>query len=87
MVREAFTVIDEAGLHARPASLLCKSASAYKGDVNIVFKDKTYTLKSIMILMSLGIAQNAEFIIEVNGENESSKMDELKGILVENKIV
>lgn len=87
MVREAFTVIDEAGLHARPASLLCKSASQYKGDVNIVYNEKTYTLKSIMILMSLGIGQNAEFIIEVNGEYESNKLEELKSILVVNKII
>lgn len=87
MVKKTFTITDEAGLHARPASLLCAHAGKFPGDVNIVYKDQTYTLKSIMILMSLGIPQGGVITIEVDGENEQAHLDELTNILEEHKLV
>jgi len=82
-----FIIKDEAGLHARPASILCNAASKYPGDIEIVYKEKKYTLKSIMILMSLGVPQNGEITLEANGEGEKEIIDELTNILEEHKLV
>lgn len=87
MVHKSYTVIDEAGLHARPASLLCQLAMTHDGDVNIVYKGKTSTLKSIMIIMSLGIPYGAKFEIEVDGENKLEMLDKLTDLLKEHKII
>ena len=87
MEKEQFKVIDKAGLHARPASIICKVASQHPGDVNIVYNGKTVTLKSIMMLMSLGIPYNATFIIEVDGEGAAEKLEEIKSVLLEHSII
>ena len=87
MVKETYKVTDEAGLHARPASILCKKAMTFEGDVNIVYKDKKATLKSIMILMSLGIPYEAEFEIEVDGDGEEQMLQELTDVLKEHEII
>ncbi|MCF7925130.1 MAG: HPr family phosphocarrier protein [Candidatus Izimaplasma sp.] len=87
MVSKTFKVKDEAGLHARPASILCKKAMTFSGDVHIVYKKSKSTLKSIMILMSLGIPYEAEFAIEVDGDGETEMLQELTDILEEHNLI
>lgn len=86
MIR-TYTVIDEAGLHARPASLMVKEVSGVPEEVNIIYKDKKLTMKSIMVVMSLGIPCGAEFSIEIIGENETTLFDLLEGILKEHNVI
>lgn len=87
MENKTYIIKDEAGIHARPASLLCSVAGGYTGDIDIIFKDKRYTLKSIMILMSLGIPQGAEITIEANGDDELEIIADLDKILVDHELV
>lgn len=85
--QRTFVIKDEAGLHARPASILCSAASKYSGDIDIIYMEKRYTLKSIMILMSLGVPCGGEITIEANGDGETEIITELTGILEEHKLV
>ncbi len=87
MVKRRFKVIDEAGLHARPASLLVQKASTFDEDIRIFYKDKDFTLKSIMVLMSLGIGQDAEFEIGVPGDNAEALLDALENVLKTHEII
>ena len=87
MNKRRYIVIDEAGLHARPASLLVQKASSFEDDVRIYFNEKDFTLKSIMVLMSLGIGQHAEFEIGVDGERSESVLDALEDVLKTHKII
>jgi|LGOV01.1.fsa_nt_gb phosphocarrier protein len=87
MVRAKFTIKDKAGLHARPASILCNIASKYSGDIDIIYNDKKYTLKSIMIIMSLGIPYGSNIILEAKGENETQVINDLTKVLHENNLV
>ena len=84
---KSFIVKDKAGLHARPASLMCGLASKYPADVDILYKEKRYSLKSIMLLMSLAIPQGAKITIEAKGEKEIEIISKLTNILVEAKVV
>jgi phosphocarrier protein len=84
---QTYKVVDEAGLHARPLSLLVQVACKYSNEVNIEFKDKKVTLKSILVAMSLGIPTNAEFSIEVLGDDAEIIQSEMKAILVEHKVI
>lgn len=86
MVR-TYKVVDEAGLHARPASLLVQVATKYNDDVFITYKDKKLTLKSIMAVMSLGIPEGENFTIEVNGENEVTIFEKLEEVLIVHKVI
>lgn len=87
MIRKEFKVVDEAGLHARPASLLVQTAGKFSDTIEIVYGGKKLTLKSIMAVMSLGIPQHAEFAIEVTGDNELEAHAALKKILVDHNII
>jgi len=84
---KTYKVVDEAGLHARPASLMVGQATKYPDEVNILFNEKKLTLKSIMAVMSLGVPCGEEFSIEVVGENEVELFEKLEGILIEHKVI
>jgi len=84
---KTFVIKDEAGLHARPASILCSTAGKYSGSIDIIYQEKRYTLKSIMILMSLGVPQGGEITLEANGEDEKEIIEDLTNILVLHNLV
>lgn len=82
-----YLVKSEEGLHARPASLLTGVASKYPDRVDIIYQGKKLTLKSIMIVMGLGIPHNAEFEIEVEGAHEDEIVTLLTKVLTDNSII
>lgn len=86
-MRREYKIIDEAGLHARPASLLVQEATKFSNDIFIEFKDKKLTLKSIMAVMSLGVPQNSTIAIEVSGDNAVEVFEALENILEEHRLV
>ena len=87
MIKKTFIVKDEAGLHARPASLLTKVATQYSGDISIEYNTSKGTLKSIMFVMSLGIPHKAEFTIIIENEEDHSALKKLEEVLVENEVI
>lgn len=84
-------VIDPIGLHARPASLLCGYASKVKeAEVNIIFNGKQVNAKSIMGILSLGIRQNDEFELWLQGSDAEyidTEIMDMVEYLIENDIV
>ena len=65
-----YTIQDPMGIHARPATLLVQAAGKFDSEINLTFKEKKVNLKSIMGVMSLGIAQGAEITITAEGSDE-----------------
>jgi phosphocarrier protein len=86
-MRREYKIIDEAGLHARPASLLVQAATKFPNNIYIEFKDKKLTLKSIMAVMSLGVPQNSTIAIDVEGDNAIEVFSSLENILEEHRLV
>ena len=86
-MRREYMIIDEAGLHARPASLLVQAATMYPNEINIEYKGRKMTLKSIMIVMSLGISQNTAIAIEVKGDNAEEVFTALEDVLNSNNLI
>ena len=70
MEKQTFTVVDETGIHARPATLLVQSASKFASDVQLGYNGKDVNLKSIMGVMSLGIGKGAGITISAEGADE-----------------
>lgn len=81
MVEKQFTVIDEAGIHARPASLLVSTANKFESDVFLVHNGKDVNLKSILGVMSLGIGSGDEFAIRAEGTDEQEALIEIEKTL------
>lgn len=80
MVTKNYTIIDETGIHARPATILVNAVTPYDSEVTLEYKGKQANLKSIMGIMSLGIPKGAKINVAANGDDEQevlSKIDEV----------
>jgi len=86
MTRE-YIIVDEAGLHARPASLLVQTAAKFSNESFIEFNGKKLTLKSIMAVMSLGIPQHSVIKLSVEGDNAEDIFAALEKVLEDNNLV
>lgn len=65
-----YTIKDELGLHARPAGLLVKKAGSFKSNIQILKDNKSADGKRILGIMGLGVKQNNQITITVEGEDE-----------------
>ena len=66
-MEKIFTITDETGLHARPATVLVNTASKFGAEISLTYRDKKVNLKSIMGVMSLGVGQGADVVISAEG--------------------
>ncbi len=78
MTEKQFTITDEAGMHARPASALVGTASKFKSEIALEFKGKKVNLKSILGVMSLGISSGSVVTISADGEDETEAIAKLE---------
>ena len=90
MLEKELVVKDEVGLHARPASLFVKIAQEFNGTVTVKFNKKNPQTgieelvekegKSMIGILSLGIAKDRPFVLTLEGEEEElylAKFEEL----------
>ena len=72
------TIINETGLHARPASQFVSCAKQYKSKILISHDGKDWiNAKSIIMLLSGGFGQGDNVYISADGEDERQALDEL----------
>jgi phosphocarrier protein HPr len=81
MVEKQFTITDEAGIHARPASALVSSLSKFKSDITLEHKGKKVNLKSILGVMSLGVASGSTVTVAANGEDEEEAIAQVSQVM------
>ncbi|MDF2548405.1 MAG: HPr family phosphocarrier protein [Anaerosolibacter sp.] len=70
MYEEKVVLENEAGLHARPASLFIQRASEYKSNINIIKDSTRCNGKSIISVLSLGAKKGVEITIRGDGVDE-----------------
>ena len=78
------TVIkNKTGLHARPASEFIAMASKFQSRITIkkLSEDEDANAKSIVMLLSLGLAQGEEVEIVAKGEDEVEAVDKLIALI------
>ena len=84
MMREATVkLLNDEGLHARPAAIFVKTASKLSSDISIVYNGVSVNGKSIIGIMSLGAFNGEEITIQANGSDEEVAVKTLSK-LVEN---
>ncbi|MDU2198213.1 MAG: HPr family phosphocarrier protein [Peptostreptococcaceae bacterium] len=71
------SIKNASGLHARPAGMFVKKAAEFKSTVEVIAKGKTVNAKSIMGIMSLGLAKGDELTISAKGEDEETAVNTL----------
>ena len=77
MGRVKYTIKNEEGLHARPASDFCKTASRFKSKIRVIKDDEEYEAKSMLMVLCIGAVKGDEIEITAEGEDEQEAVDEL----------
>ena len=79
MYSKEITVVNATGLHARPASEFITLASTFKSKVTLqrIGEEKKYNGKSMVILMTLALAQGESAILSAEGEDEKEAVEAL----------
>lgn len=73
-----YVITELVGIHARPAGLLVKAASAYKSMVTIEKDGKSADGKRLMSLMALGVKCSEKVVFKIEGEDEEKAVEELE---------
>ncbi|MCK4544058.1 HPr family phosphocarrier protein [candidate division WOR-3 bacterium] len=81
MVKKTVKIENKLGLHARPATLIVKTASKYKSEINIKKDDIIVNGKSIMGVMMLAAENGSEIEIICEGNDEKEAIDAISKII------
>ena len=79
-----YTITDPEGIHARPAGEFVKEAKKFASEVKIVKGEKSADAKKIFGLMSLGVKQGEEILVQIEGTDEEEAETGLEKFLKEN---
>lgn len=81
MVTKEVLVKSSTGLHARPATLLVKKASSFKSDMSIEYNGKKANVKSLIGVLSLGVAKGAVLKVIASGVDETLAVEEVSKLI------
>lgn len=74
MVAQQVKIINEQGLHMRPAGILAKEMSTFKSEVMIECNGKTVNGKSVIHIIAACIKYGSEINIQCTGEDEQEAL-------------
>jgi phosphocarrier protein len=83
-MEKTLRILNEEGMHARPAGAFVKVASEFKSAIEIKANGMSKNGKSIMGLMSLGLVKDSEITLTATGEDAEAALIKLE-LLVQNK--
>ena len=78
MVERIVTIRNRAGMHARPAALLVKTASGFSSQIFIEKDSERVNGKSIMGVITLGATFNTPLKIIAEGPDETEAVNALQ---------
>jgi phosphocarrier protein HPr len=84
MQERIVTIKNRAGMHARPAALLVKTASRFTAQVYIEKDEERVNGKSIMGVITLGATYDTPLKLIADGPDESAALDAI-ALLFENR--
>ena len=81
MMTKDVTINIETGLEARPVAQLVQVASQFESKIYLEVEDKKVNAKSIMGMMSLGLAAGEKVVISAEGEDEEQAIESIESYL------
>jgi phosphocarrier protein HPr len=83
LIKKTFTIINELGLHARPAMLLVQAISRLECSVNIEKDGFEADAKSIMGVLTLAAEQNSQIIVRAEGPDAEKAINAIEKLVEE----
>ena len=76
-----FEILNQYGIHARPAALFVKTASRFDADVFIEKDGNVVSGKSIMGLMTLEASRGTTLRVSAEGPDAEEVLDEIQALI------
>jgi phosphocarrier protein HPr len=73
-------IVNKQGLHARPSTLIVKTASKFKSALTITVRGETANARSIMEVMMLASPAGTEVLLEASGEDAAACLDAVAAV-------
>lgn len=77
MVSREMAITNSIGLHARPATFFIQKANTFKSSIWIEKDDRKVNAKSLLGVLSLGIAKGMTVTLIADGQDENAALDAL----------
>jgi len=75
MTEQMITVINRAGIHARPAAVLVQAAKDFKANIYFEKENNRINAKSIMGILTLSATYGTQLKIIADGEDENEAVE------------
>ncbi len=83
MIRKKIKIVNKYGLHARPASLLVKTAGKFKSNIQLAKDGYVVNGKSLLGVMSLAAEPGSEIEIIAEGEDEQEAVAAIEALIMD----
>ena len=81
MLTENVTIKNSVGLHARPATFFIQKANSYKSAIWVEKDDRRVNAKSLLGVLSLGIAKGMTVTLIADGQDEGTALEGLSALI------
>ena len=81
MITRDVTIVNEVGLHARPATFFIQKANFYKSSLWIEKDDRRVNAKSLLGVLSMGIVKGTVVTIIADGVDETEAVAGLEELI------
>ncbi len=81
MKTREIVITNASGLHARPATFFIQKANCYKSSILVEKDDRKVNAKSLLGVLSLGIAKGMTVTIIAEGQDEEAAIDGLASLV------
>jgi len=68
-LRDMFVILNDKGLHTRPATELVRCASSFKSTITLNYQDLVVNAKSLLGILMLAASRGAKIHIEAEGDD------------------
>lgn len=82
MISHDVIIVNDVGLHARPATFFIQKANSYKASIWIEKEDRRVNAKSLLGVLSMGIVKGNVITIIADGEDETDAIDGLEELIL-----
>lgn len=80
-MEKSVKIVNETGVHARPAAALVELATKFTSEINIETSGKKVNAKSIMNILGLGLQKDTEVTFSANGEDATEAVEALTALV------
>ena len=77
MIKKEVTITNNIGLHARPATFFIQKANSFRSSIWVEKDDRKVNAKSLLGVLSLGIAKGMTVTLIADGQDENQAIDGL----------